>query len=284
MRKEYYCLIAGLPDLFFDASKIGSSVTNFKFYLKEELTKDDFDLIESYFWRYDNHNLLLLLEKKDAEFNQKGNLTKEDFENIFFLMKEETLKSFTKKIPPYFEKFIHSFRNDDPIIPNKSWENQIVELYYDYLADIKSPFLKEWYAFEMDLNNILTASNCRKFQMSIEPELIGNNELTEKLIKSSAKDFGIGNEFPKIEQVFRGMEETDLLEREKKIDFLKWELLDEKTFFNYFTIEKIFTYILKLEMIERWISLDKKTGQELFNKLLYDLQMNQKFPEEFSKK
>ena len=284
MRKEYYCLIAGLPDLFFDASKISSPLLDFKLHLKEELTKDDYYLVESYFSRYDNYNLLALLEKKDTEFNQKGNLTKEDFETIFSLMKENTLKSFTKIIPPYFEKFIIAFRNDEPIIPNKSLENQITELYYKYLENVDNSFINEWYFFEKDLNNIMAAANCKKYQIPVEPELIGSNELTEKLIKSSAKDFGIGNEFPKIEQIFRVLEETNLIEREKKIDLMKWELLDEKTFFHYFTIEKIFAFILKLEIIDRWLNLNKETGQELLHKLLNELETSQKFSEEFDQK
>ena len=37
-------------------------------------------------------------------------------------------------------------------------------------------------------------------------------------------------------------------------------------------------------MIERWLQLDKQTGEELLKKLLIDLESNQKLPEEFSQK
>jgi hypothetical protein len=284
MRKEYYCLVAGLSDLFIDASKTGSPLIDFKTYLKEELTQDDYFLIESYFWRFDNQNLLLLLEKKEKDFNKLGNLTKEDFDTIFSLIKEETLSSFSKWIPSYIGRIIISFRNNDTLIPNKSLENQITELYYKSFENLDNSFIKDWYSFEKDFNNILTAFNCRKYGLEIEAQLIGKNELTEKLIKSSAKDFGISDEFPKIDQIFRILEGTNLIEREKKIDLIKWELLDERTFFYYFTIEKIFAYVLKLDIIERWIGLNKETGQELFNRLINDLETSQKFPEEFSKK
>ena len=284
MRKEYYCLVAGLSDLIFDASKTGISLSDFRSYLKEELTPDDFFLVESYFWRYDNNNLLLFLQKKDEKINPHGNLTREDFDTIFTLIKEDVLSGYNKWIPPYFERFITAFRNDEPLIPNKSWENQLTELYFEFLETLESSFLKDWYRFEKDFNNILVAANCRKYKLDIEPQLIGANELTEKLIKSSAKDFGIGNEFPKIEQIFRMLEETNLFEREKKIDLIKWELLDETTFFHYFTIEKIFSYVVKVEIIERWIGLSKEIGQELFQKLVNNMETSQKFPEEFSQK
>lgn len=284
MRKEYHCLIAGLPELLFDTAKLSTSVADFKSYLREELSAEDFQLIELYFWRYDNENLLILLQQKDEELNVLGNLSREDFDIIFSLVKDDALSGFGKNLPSYFEKFIIAYKNEIPIFQNKSWENQLTDLYFNFLLMQKDEFIKDWYSFELDLTNILTASKCRMFQIETEPELIGNNELTVKLLKNSARDFGIGNEFPKVEQILRSIDETDFLEKEKKIDQIKWELLDERTFFHYFTVEKIFAYVLKLEMIERWLQLDKQTGEELLKKLLIDLESNQKLPEEFSQK
>ena len=282
MRKEYHCLVAGLPELLFDASKLSFAVLEFKSYLKEELSKEDYQIIESHFWRYDNQNLLLLLQKKDDELNNAGNLVREDFEAIFSLIRDDALSSFEKEIPAYIEKFIEAFRDESPFDSAKSWENQITGLYYDYVTGLENSFVKEWYTFEMELNNILTASHCKRFQFEIEPELIGSNEINEKLIKSGARDFGIGNEFPKIEQILRAIDESELLEKEKKIDLIKWEFLDERTFFYYFTVERIFSYLMKLEMVTRWIRLDKETGEELFERLLKDLESDHELPEEFS--
>jgi len=282
MRKEYYYLVSGLPDLFIDASKVSSPVKEFKDHLKQELTRDDFSVIESYFYRYDNQNLLSFLQKKEEAFTAKANLNTEDFETILTHIKEETPEKIPDTIPSYFTKFIIAFKEDVAIIPNKSWENQLTEIYYEYLLSLNNEFIRNWYSFERDLNNILTAHNCRKYQISIEPELIGSSEFTEKLAKSSAKDFGLGNEFPKIDEILRTFDENNLLEREKKIDLIKWDFLNEATFFHYFTIERIFAYVQKLDIIERWIGLNKETGQMLFDKLLKEMETSQKFPEEFS--
>ncbi len=284
MRKEYHCLIAGLPDLLFDASKLNSSLQEFKLELRRDLSETDFELIESYFWRYDNINLISLLNKSGKEIFKTGNLGKDDFETIFSLVKDDSLKTFERFIPQYIGNFIQQFTDESADQSGKSWENHLTKLYYEYLFQIENQFIKDWYQFELDLNNMLTASYCKKFQIPVEPELIGNSEINEKLIKSNARDFGIGNEFPKIESILRAIEESNMLEREKKIDLIKWDLLDERTFFHYFTIEKIFAYTLKLDIIERWIHLDKKTGEELFNKLLTDLESGQNFSEEFSQK
>ncbi|MFO7656925.1 MAG: DUF2764 family protein [Bacteroidales bacterium] len=281
MRKEYHYLVAGLPDLFFDASKLNFSVSEFKNYLHDELEEDDYRLIESYFWRYDNQNLLDLLNHKEDGFIKSGNLNREDFEMILDLAKDDSLRDYERNIPDYFGWFIQMFKADSSVNHEKSNENRLTDRYYDYLLQTDNRFFREWYEFELNLNNLMTAAYCKKFEIPVEPQLIGSGEINEKLIKSNARDFGIGNEFPKIDHILRAIEETDLLEKEKKIDLIKWELLDERTFFHYFTVEKVFAYALKTDMIERWIKLDKKTGEELFNKLLGDLEGSRNLSEEF---
>ena len=50
---------------------------------------------------------------------------------------------------------------------------------------------------------------------------------------------------------------------------------------TYFTTEKIFSYTLQIEIIIRWLRLDKETGQELFNNLLSNLEKSYEFSKEF---
>ena len=61
--------------------------------------------------------------------------------------------------------------------------------------------------------------------------------------------------------------------REKKIDLLKWKWLDDNTFFKTFDIESVFAYLLKLEMIERWVTLDKARGEKTFRELVGAMKM-----------
>ncbi len=281
MSREYHCLVAGLPELFFNNDKINFTFPDFKNQLREVLHFKDFRLIESFFWRYDNINVLKLLKNPESGINELGNLSKEDFDEIFSLVKDDALYSFEREIPGYFGEFIHAYKNELPLFRGKDWENQITQLYYNYLSGLDNQYIRNWFEFEMNLTNIITAYNCKKHQLTVENELIGNNEITEKLIKSNARDFGISIEFPKLESIINALEENNLVEREKKIDIIKWELLNDWTFFHYFTTEKIFSYTLQIEIIIRWLRLDKETGQELFNNLLSNLEKSYEFSKEF---
>ena len=78
-------------------------------------------------------------------------------------------------------------------------------------------------------------------------------------------------------------ETEELVERERKVDQLKWNWLENESFFHYFTIERILVFVLQLEMIERWISLDKEKGHELFRQMIQHLKDEVQIPEEFRK-
>jgi hypothetical protein len=64
---------------------------------------------------------------------------------------------------------------------------------------------------------------------------------------------------------------------------LKWNVLDELTTFDYFNINKILAFLVKAGMVQRWVKLDAKVGQEMFQKLVKDLRETYELPKEFAK-
>jgi len=282
IKREYHCLVAGLPALFFDTARLAATLVEWKGQLKEDLHPLDYTLMESFFLRYDNRNIHQLLTGKSGEWDPLGNYSKEQAEEVMDLLRDEDTDPESLDFPVYLSRHIRSFKADTPLFADKTWENQLSVLYFDHLKDIDNPFIRDWYAYELDLTNIITALSCREHQVDIRNQLVGENEITEKLIRSNVRDFGISNEFPLLESVLRASEEEDFMEREKKYDMVKWKYLDDKVFFHYFTIEIIFTFVVKLEIISRWLKLDKNTGEKLFRDLVGQIKTTYSFPEEFT--
>ena len=106
-------------------------------------------------------------------------------------------------------------------------------------------------------------------------------DVSEMIRTSNARDFGLSEMLEYFEQVLRISEIEELVEREKKIDLLKWNWMEDAVFFNYFTVERIFVFLLKLEMIGRWISMDKEKGSELFRQIIDKLKDEIQIPAEF---
>lgn len=276
-KKNYYCLVAGLPDLFFNESKQGFSSLDFRNELQYQLSKTDLELVKLLYLPNDNKNLLNLLFKKNEPFNLLGNYKKEFLGNEILQPVE---------IPDYMTRFLQWTKNLEARELNLQIENKLHSHFYEYALLTKNSFLNEWFKFELNIKNILTAFNCMQFNYSTEKHLIQvgqNNTVYSLLISKRLKHEFFEEELPFSDQIFRVAESnTSPEEKEKAIDKILWAYLDEQTFFHYFTIEKILSYIIKLGIIERWMKLDAETGKALLNKLIEELKLSYTFPEEFS--
>jgi hypothetical protein len=274
-RKYYHCLIAGLPDIFLDETELSFSLLEFKRDLKHELYPKDYELAQMLFLHYDNMNLLNFLQEKYDAFDKLGNFTAETLEQE--MDSEERLYV----LPDYMYSFMEAYREKKKDKSLKEWENEITQRYFNYLLNSSSEFLRKWYTFEMNVTNLVTGINCRKFDRDPENELIGNNFVTEAIKRSSAKDFGLEVELEYAGEVIHIAERENLLTREKGLDQFKWDMLNELTLFHYFSIEVVLAYILKLKMIYRWMSLDEKTGRKMFEKLIEELKDSFEFTKDF---
>ena len=128
----------------------------------------------------------------------------------------------------------------------------------------------------------MLALNGRKYDIPYENSLIGEDEIINSLKKSRARDFGLSDEIKDMENIIQIFEIENILDREMKLDTHFWKFLDDITFFNYFSVEKVLAFMLKLFITERWLKLDKERGQQIFNQFLEELKSNFEFPEEFA--
>ena len=272
-KREYHYLVAGLPDIVIGQSKVALKVADFKAELRHFLHPEDFDLVEMLFLRFDNQNLLNLLQKTDAPWDAMGKFSPEQL--------EQGMDDAAIGLPEYLKVFHAAFKDDTPLVTGMSWENQLTQLYYDHVIDHTDDFLKAWFTFERDLKNILAAISARRHDLPLEGQLIGKNEVTEAVRKSHARDFGLANEHPYLEKLLKIEEQTDILDRERTITQLKWSQIDDLNTFNYFTIDKILGFLLKLISFERWANLDPETGKEIFRKKIAALEHSFDFSKEF---
>ena len=271
-KRNYYYLVAGLPDIVLDQKKLSHTITEFRNELENHLHPDDYALVMLLFLPFDNTNLLNLLLKTKKPFLEKGNYSLQKL--------EEEIKE-PSDLPEYMQLFINAFKSGNPIFPGYSWENQLTWLYYDSVLQVNNTFLKEWFKFNLHVNNILSALNVRKYNLSKENVYLGSDYVSEALRKSSLKDFGLGNDFQFMEKLLSIDENSNSMEKEKAVDMLRWEFLNELNTFNYFTIEVLIAYVIKLFMVERWLQLDPETGRLMFKQIISELEKSYEFPKEF---
>lgn len=276
---KYYYLVAGLPELTLEDSKLSYTVADFKTEIYSGLSDSDQKLVDLFYLKFDNANVLALLKDKDAVIDSRGNFSSEVLTEYIAVIREGGEIN-PKEFPVYLSTFVSDYFNiqtETAVL----LEDQLAALYYQYAMKCRNKFVSSWFEFNLTINNILIGFIARKYKWEIAPNVVGDTEVCEALRTSSARDFGLSGEVDYFDQLVKISEITELVEREKKLDALRWNWMENAIFFDYFTIERIFAFLLRLEMIERWISLDKERGNQLFRSIIDSLRNEVQIPAEF---
>ncbi len=274
MSRNYYCLIAGLPEIQPDQSKKVFSLSEFKSELEEQLHASDFEFVKLLFRIYDNENLLNLLQKKAFNEEIPANCTQQELEDE--IREPGSMKN-------YMSDFINDVQADDTLGTDAvKMENALTNAFYSEAVKCTNPFLAQWFEFDLTLRNIITTLNCKKHDMPVDGHLMGDYEINQSMARSSSKDLGISVEVPEIERIVQIFETSGLMQRERSYDLFRWEWLDRNTTFSYFSVEVVLSYVIKLMITDRWMKLDHQTGTAMFERLINDIETSYQFPKEFN--
>ncbi|MDR1983463.1 MAG: DUF2764 domain-containing protein [Prevotellaceae bacterium] len=281
MKREYPCLISSLPELIidFDAKKFDFDALRKE--VEENVHPDDYELVKILFYPYDNQNLINTLMQKNVAFYAKGNFEQNAL--------AEKIKN-RYGLPKYMNDFIEIFGNDNNEdysaeilkLYERDKENLLQTLFYDEILKTNNRFVHQWFSFDRDLRNIQAAIIARRLRINASDYFVGKN--AETFAKSTAADFGLGSEIDWINKIVQIAEITDAYERERKIDLFRWEKIDELSVYNYFDIDAVLAFMQKADIVDRWLSLDKETGKEIFKNFINDLMKTCDTQKVFNKK
>lgn len=277
---NYYCYIAGLPDIQIDNQKSIPAQEEILEELKHILSKGDMALLDLLRLKYDNDNLLKFLANRDAELNPLGKLTSQDWTELIDLIDNSDERNPVRdaRLLKYVLEFYTTIRNEQNEEKIEFNEDFLAALYYKYGMQCKNKFVAEWFEFNLNINNILTALTCRKYGWDIKSAIVGDNIVAETIRNSmSARDFNLKAEIDYFDALVSISETSNLLDREHRIDALKWNWLEENTFFNSFSIEKVLSFWLRCELMHRWDNLSMEEGAEIFRQMINDLKKDVKF-------
>lgn len=281
---NYYYIISGLPDISFDDSKAALTADEFRTEVYEALSGADRKVMDMLLLENDCRNLIAMLHSAQAPAGdvtplQQGLFSQEQLEELISAVKAQD--RCPQGIPQFMYKFVQEWQDE-------SWremagfaEDRLWALFYDYAMQADNEFVRNWYRFNLDVNNIQTAITARKYELDMQKVIVGQNDTAHALRTSGARDWGLSQELDYFDDVVRLLDEDELSYRERKADMLRWRWLEDNTFFNYFGVERLFSYLVRLGMVERWTSLDKEKGQQLFRKLIGELKEQTEVPEEF---
>lgn len=136
----------------------------------------------------------------------------------------------------------------------------------------KNRFIRDWFGFNQDMNNVLVAQICRKHGFDVKQKIVGEGEVAEQLrTHTTQKDFGLNELSGDFTAILALAQIEDLMQREKAMDAVRFEWLHDRTEFDFFSPEMVFAYYLEALMLHRWSILTVEEGERIFRELVADM-------------
>ena len=143
-------------------------------------------------------------------------------------------------------------------------KDQIGYDFYKEALSNKIGFIREFFQFDLEVRNQKVRYLNHALGRNPEKDVLS-------MRNPDAEETGLEPEDPEFKEAARMqsiLEGNDILSRERGIDDLYWEKIDELTLFDYLNLDKILGVIAKMMIIRRWIILDEETGRAMFKRLV----------------
>lgn len=136
-------------------------------------------------------------------------------------------------------------------------------------------YLRMWADCDRMTRNIVAAYKSRQLGLPAEAKesmiVEENREVREALINSQAADFGLKDHFIYTEPLLQVLDTEDFVERERKMDELRCVMADSLAEHDYFGIGRVMNYLIRLNILHRWASLDAERGRTNFRDMVSGL-------------
>ncbi len=142
-----------------------------------------------------------------------------------------------------------------------------------YAKALKSSnrFIREYFRFDLNLRNAKVRYLNRTLGRAEEQDVLtGKGDEFEEGLDIDGHRF-TGGEFEEEQKVQSALESASLLDRERSLDNICWEKVNNLETFHYFDITAVLAYVAKLHIVDRWLALDEEKGRELFRKLVQEV-------------
>ena len=141
-------------------------------------------------------------------------------------------------------------------------ENLTLEFYAKALTHTDA-FIREYFRFDLNIRNAKVKYLNKALGRAADKDVLVFPEDADQAVLDA-----VAEEFEEAADLETVLHAGDILSRERGIDDLMWEKIDNLTTFNYFDIDAILGFITKMNIVARWYRLDEQTGREMFKKLV----------------
>ena len=145
----------------------------------------------------------------------------------------------------------------DQLLEGYDPEKLDAEFYRNALQH-RNRFIRDWFRFDLNLRNLT---------VSYINDSLGRQEGLDQ-VKLEGDET---EEFPEAVAAREVLNCGDILARERGLDELRWQKIDDLTILDSLDLEVILGFVAKLKIIDRWLQLDPDSGRALFRRLVEEV-------------
>lgn len=273
MANGYYFLISSLPELNLTDKNLQFDLVSYRDFIWESLDDKDAQLVKTLYYFYDISNLSNLIKKSEADWNNAGNYTRQEFEAM--LKDPETL-------PDFLSQFYEETNDQWDAWNVKQIFNNAMVAYLDWAHKTPNIFLSQWLKFSLNLKNLLIYLNSQRFNLDPKEEVLGNTYEAKYLQETNFENLNISWwDFP-VKKIQAHFDNPNVALREYLIDEIRWNYLNELEEAFSFGIERLLAFAIRLHIINRNIANSEEAGRKRLQNLLDSITEDYKMPETFN--
>jgi len=276
---NYHYLVSSFAEYAPDSDGEGLDIAALLAEIASQVSAGDMRYVEMLLWRNDIANIMSRRAGRER-YTVPANLSPEQVDEVcaayFGEGSDDDLRHDMEfGLPPYIKKvldaYVSSRERDDEADGPADVEQALWESYYAAAERSSNRFLREWSRFDRRLRDIAAAYTARRKGMDVAGVLVGDDGITDKLKNDYTPDFGLKGTFDKVDELISILDSDDMLAKERRIDELRWDEVDDLTVFDYFDIDFILGYLVKVSIVCRWMVLDKDAGRRMLGRLIEQL-------------
>lgn len=145
--------------------------------------------------------------------------------------------------------------------------------YHEVTERARTPFLRSWAHFRVDVGEVVTAVLCRQEGRSREEFLVqmqGSFDASAPRIIANWEDplLGVGHRFDWVSKVIDALGDEDLIAMSRTFDDVLWEHIDALAPAETFCVETVLAFYLQLRIVERQAQWSAEKGAQVLDRLL----------------
>lgn len=259
---NYYSLVAGLRTWALESDTKGFDLKSILSDIEEGVSKKDWKAVKLLYTYYDVENLVSRFSGSES-FNPLGWMTRDE---VAQALREPAI------LPDWLSGVVIAYTSeaqDEDVDTSLPFSKALFGAYLGECMRSSSAFLREWIETDFTIRNIVAATVAREKHLAVSSLTVGDSDTVRQIESSQQQDFGLRAELPWIEGLLAAVsEEKDMVSKERRIDRIRWDLVDERSQFSYFNMDAILAYLVHCNLVARWMVLDEKTGREMFRRMV----------------